>query len=55
MAGDLGTALTTTLYSCPEKGCTVTIRAPKDVGQDALDRYRQQATDHTNHAQAGTR
>jgi hypothetical protein len=48
-------ALRTTLYRCPAKGCDVTIRAPKDVGQDALARYRQQATDHTNHAQTGTR
>lgn len=55
VAGDLGKALTTTLYSCPEKGCTVTIRAPKDVGQEALDRYRDQATDHTNHPTVGTR
>lgn len=55
VAGDLGKAISTTVYRCPTKACTVTIRAPKTVGQDALDRYRQMATDHANHAEAGTR
>lgn len=55
VAGDVGKAISTTVYRCPTKGCPVTIRAPKDVGQDALAGYRDQATDHTNHPTAGTR
>lgn len=58
LASDLGKAITTTLYSCPTKGCIVSSRVPKELGPDAHDRYRAHAAnhaEHTDHTAVGTR
>ena len=48
LAAQVGQGLRTTFFSCPTKGCTVSIRA-KDTSQDELARLRALATDHTKH------
>ncbi|CAL9667393.1 hypothetical protein SUDANB145_07231 (plasmid) [Streptomyces sp. enrichment culture] len=48
LAQSIGQAMRTTLYTCPAKGCTVSIRA-QGTSPDELDRLRALATDHTQH------
>ncbi|WP_042174518.1 hypothetical protein [Streptomyces sp. NBRC 110035] len=47
-AAQVGQAMRTTLYNCPTKGCTVSIRA-RNTSPTELDRLRTLATDHAKH------
>jgi hypothetical protein len=48
VAQQIGQGLRSTLYTCPSKGCTVSIRA-KGASPEELDRLRALATDHSKH------
>ena len=48
IAAQIGQGLRTTLYTCPAKGCTVSIRA-RGTDQAELARLRTLATDHGKH------
>lgn len=47
-AHQIGQGLRTTIYSCPAKGCTVSIRA-RGTSPAEADRLRALATDHAKH------
>ncbi|WP_448333462.1 hypothetical protein [Streptomyces sp. DSM 41534] len=47
-ASDIAKSVRTTLYTCPAKGCTVSIRAGGTT-EDELNRLRTLATDHSKH------
>ncbi|MDX3232866.1 hypothetical protein [Streptomyces sp. ME19-01-6] len=47
-ASDIAKSVRTTLYTCPAKGCTVSIRAAGTT-EDELNRLRVLATDHSKH------
>jgi len=47
-AAQISQAMRTTLYTCPTKGCTVSIRA-RAANTDELSRLRALATDHSKH------
>lgn len=51
LAQTIGQSMRTTLYTCPTKGCTVSIRA-RGTSPAELDRLRSLATDHSNHGGA---
>lgn len=48
LASQVGQSLRTTLYTCPAKGCTVSIRA-RGTSTTESARLRDLATDHTKH------
>jgi hypothetical protein len=48
LAQTVGQGLRTTFFTCPTKGCTVSIRA-KNTSPTELDQLRVLATDHTKH------
>lgn len=48
MATQVGQGLRTTLYTCPAKDCTVSIRA-RGANPDELTRLHALATDHSKH------
>lgn len=52
LAEQISKSMRTTLYTCPAKGCTVSIRA-SGTSQTELNRLRELATNHTKHG--GTR
>lgn len=51
LAQSIGQAMRTTFYTCPTKGCAVSIRA-RDTSRDELTRLQAYATDHTKHGGA---
>lgn len=50
-AVQIGQGLRTVLYTCPAKGCPVSVRA-KDVSEQEKTRFRAYATDHGQHGGA---
>lgn len=48
LAAQTGQGMRTTLYTCPAKGCTVSIRA-RGASRDELSRLQALATDHSKH------
>ncbi|MFI0822215.1 hypothetical protein ACH4TX_41735 [Streptomyces sp. NPDC021098] len=48
LAHQISQGLRTTYYTCPAKGCDVSIRA-RDTSQAELNRLRTLATDHSKH------
>ncbi|MCX4911825.1 hypothetical protein [Streptomyces sp. NBC_00878] len=44
----IGQGLRTTYYTCPTKGCPVSVRA-SNASTAEMDRYRTYVTDHTQH------
>ncbi|GGS96275.1 hypothetical protein [Streptomyces violaceus] len=50
-ANQIGQGLRTSLFTCPTKGCTVSIRA-RGTSTAELDRLRSLATDHSKHGGA---
>jgi hypothetical protein len=51
LATQIGQGLRTVLYTCPTKGCPVSVRA-KDVSDQEKTRFRAYATDHAQHGSA---
>lgn len=48
LAEQISKSMRTTLYTCPAKGCAVSIRA-SGTSRDELDRLHALATDHSKH------
>ena len=48
LAEQISRSMRTTLYTCPAKGCPVSIRA-SGTSRDELDRLQAHATDHSKH------
>lgn len=51
LANAIAQSMRTTLYTCPTKGCTVSIRA-RGTSSEELARLRDLATDHAKHGAA---
>lgn len=51
LAEQISKSMRTTLYTCPAKGCTVSIRAAGTT-EEELNRLQALATDHSNHGTA---